>query len=150
MRSQIRPISERPVTISTRKRLLSCMGSNVTLQQPRPRKSFPANGTLARQSMGPDVHFQSSQRYVHFLTIFTAKGFLRTIPGGAMELPVFRQSGKSRITFPTIRTLMSDPCSPFLRQIFSRRHRLWRWGSSRTIRTQTVLIQGGINCRSEC
>lgn len=122
VRSQIRPIRKRPIAISARERLLPRMRPDVSLKQPRSRERLPAHGALARQSVRPNVHLQRPQGHVHLLAILAAELFGGTAASGAMELPVLGQSGKCRVAFPAIRTLVSHAVlvvgSPFLGEVF--------------------------------
>lgn len=54
--SEIGTVSKRLATMSTAVRLLSGMGSHVSLKEPRPRESFPTYLTPVVKIMGEDVH----------------------------------------------------------------------------------------------
>lgn len=76
MRPQIGSVRKSSVTMHTRKRLLPSVSPDVSLQQPRPRKSLATNIALARQRVSPDVHLQRSHGGVHFFTILTDERLL--------------------------------------------------------------------------
>lgn len=48
MRSKVGSVRKRPTAVLTGKRFFSRVSPYVALEKPRPGKSFPANGTLAR------------------------------------------------------------------------------------------------------
>ena len=56
--------------------LFTCMGSDMTLQQPRPRKTFSTKWTLASLVMSPNVHRIGRHRNIGFLTMWAFSGFL--------------------------------------------------------------------------
>lgn len=66
------------------------MRPDVSLEQPGSGESFPAYFANTRQSVSPDVHFESSQAHVFLLAVFTTEGFPRL--GVAVQLLVLQQS----------------------------------------------------------
>lgn len=62
----------------------------MSLEQPRSGESLPAYFANARQSVSPDVHFESSQTDVLLLAVLAAEGFPRL--GVAVQLLVLEQS----------------------------------------------------------
>lgn len=58
--AEVGSVRERPPAVLAGERLLPGVSPHVSLQQPRPRKRLPAHGTLARQRVSPNVHFEST------------------------------------------------------------------------------------------
>lgn len=105
MRPQIAPVRKRPIAVLTTERLLSSVGSDVTLKKPRPRESFSTKMTLAGQGVCPDVHFECTQADVDLLTELAGEALLRLSLGrGAVELLMFRQTRIGRVGLATVGT----------------------------------------------
>lgn len=100
------------------------MGTNVALQQPRPRKGLSAHGALARQGVGPNMHLEGTEGNVHFFAVLATELLSRPFSSGAVELLMFGKAGVRRVAFPAVRTLVPRSLSPFFREIF----RVSRWG----------------------
>lgn len=109
MSTEIRPIGKSSSTVMARERFFTSVGSDMSLQQPRPGESFSTQVTFARQRMRANVHFQRTERCVHFWTKLAAKWFLRQVSfgDGTVELAMFGKSRIGRVGFSTIGTLIT-------------------------------------------
>lgn len=84
-------------------RSLTGVCPDVSLQQPGSGESFPAYFANTRQSVSPDVHFESSQAHVFLLAVLAAEGLPRL--GVAVQLLVFEQSRVRGVRLGTQTTL---------------------------------------------
>lgn len=109
MSSEIRSVGKSSPAMMARERLFSGVRSDVALEQPRSRKRFSAQMALARKGVGANVHFQSTQRRVHFRAIFATERLFREIAFGgcAVELSMFRESGICGVRFSTVGALIA-------------------------------------------
>lgn len=87
-----------------RLRNITCVRTNVTLQQPWPWKSFPAMWALAALVMGANMHRISWHRHVHFVTVRTPTSFL--IQQWSVRLTVASQIRWGRIFFAAFRAIV--------------------------------------------
>ena len=71
MSPQVGAVSKSPVTMLAGERLLSCVGSHVSLQQPRPGERLVAHRASAGQRVRADVHLKSTDTLVGFIAKFT-------------------------------------------------------------------------------
>jgi hypothetical protein len=56
VRPQVAAVRKTAATFAALERLLSGVGADVALQQPRPRERLATNVALARKRVCPDVH----------------------------------------------------------------------------------------------
>lgn len=103
MSPEIGPVRKRPVAVRAGERLLSGVRPDVSLEQPRSGESFPAYFANTRQSVSPDVHFESSQANILLLAIFTTEGFPRLRV--AVQLLMLEQSRVRGVGLATQTTL---------------------------------------------
>lgn len=90
-------------TLKKKKKTLTRVRPDVSLEQPRSGESLPAYFTNTRQRVSPDVHFESSQADVLLLAVFTAEGFPRLRV--AVQLLVLEQSRVRGVGFAAQTTL---------------------------------------------
>lgn len=108
MSTEVGAVGERPVTKRTREGFLAGVGTDVSLQQPWSREGFATEDTLAGEGVRPDVHLESTQRHVDFLTVLAAEALLGggLLVGGAVELLMLRQSRVRGVGLGTEGTLV--------------------------------------------
>lgn len=124
---QVRAISERTLAQLAYERLLARVRPNVTLEQPGARERLITEIALARQRVRPDVHLESTERLVRFVTFLAHERLLRlvTFGGRAVKLLVLREPRVGGVAFATIGTLVawSRP-TPGGRSLLARRRQL--------------------------
>ena len=84
--------------------LLTRVGSNVSLQQPRPREALAAEVALAALVVGAHVHAVGGYADVHLVAVGTAAGLF--VAERAVGLPVPRQIGRGRVFLAAVRALV--------------------------------------------
>ena len=72
--SQVRSVSKCFPTVSTPKRLVPCVGPEVTLEKPGARKCFPTHLALVVQAVGEDMHGECWHTHIHLATHMTLLG----------------------------------------------------------------------------
>lgn len=109
MSSQIRAIGKGSAAVVTRERFLTRVGADVSLQQPRSGECLAAKVALARESVGPNVHFQRTQGGIYLCAIFAAERFpsKATLSSCAVVLLVFGETRVRRVGFSTIGALIA-------------------------------------------
>lgn len=74
--SEVGTVCERLATVSAAVRLLPCVRTQMSLQQPGPRERLVAHRTLVTQTVRQDVHGQGRHADVHLVTMGTRLGLL--------------------------------------------------------------------------
>lgn len=99
MSSQVRAVGKGSWAVGALERLLSSVGADVSLEQPGSREGLAANGALAGQSVGADVHLQGSNGGVQLSTLLAGVGLLLLITLGcrAVELTVLGQAHRGGV-----------------------------------------------------
>lgn len=88
---EVAAVGEAAVALRALEGLLSRVGSDVALQEPRAREGLSAQVALARQGVGADVHLEGAQARVHLVAVLAAEGL--GSQGRAVELLVFAEAG---------------------------------------------------------
>lgn len=107
MRSEVRSVGECAPTVITLERFLPRVSPQVPLEQPRSRKGLSAQFAATWQRVSAYVHLESADRRVDLVTLVTVVFLARLASGGAVELPVFRQTVQRRVALLAARALKS-------------------------------------------
>lgn len=97
---EVAAVGEAAVALRALEGLLSRVGSDVALQEPRAREGLSAQVALARQGVGADVHLEGAQARVHLVAVLAAEGL--GSQGRAVELLVFAEAGVGGVGLATI------------------------------------------------
>ena len=72
MSPQVGLVSEGAGTLSAGEGFLSCVSTEMSLEQPGPGERLAAVLALAGQSVGPDVHLEGALGVVSLVAVFTS------------------------------------------------------------------------------
>ena len=111
--SEVGAIGERLAAVSASVRLLSRVGTEVTLEQPGPGKGLPTDVARMFEVVGEDVHGQCWHADVHLVAVGTFLGLLAV--QAAVGLLVTGQVGRRGVMLPTLATRVAGSLGRLLR-----------------------------------
>ncbi len=98
--AQVALVRKRFGALRALKRFFASVGTDVTLQQPRPGKFLPAKRAFAPLVVCAHVHAVGRHGHVDLVAVWTLLGLL--VVHGAVCLSVTREVGRRRVAFPAV------------------------------------------------